>query len=58
MSFPIVLVLYKVPVSVQRLTVSFTNTHVLQEALCLPPATFYNQRENEYEKEERERKSD
>lgn len=50
MSFQIVLVLYKVPVSVQRLTVSFTNMHVLQEPLCLPPATFCNQRKNKRKK--------
>lgn len=55
MSFQIVLVLYKVPVTVQRLTVSFTNMHVLQESLCLPPATFCNQRKNK-RKKKRERK--
>lgn len=54
MSFQIVLVLYKVPVTVQRLTVSFTNMHVLQESLCLPPATFCNQRKDKRKKKERE----
>lgn len=51
------LVLYKIPISVQRLTGNFTNMNVLQEPLCLPLVTSRNQIEKKRKRESYFKKS-